>query len=284
MRDVLRAIDSVSPILVSRPDGQTESPVMAGGEAFAFDGTGPVTALLIHGFSGSPYEVRPLGEALSAAGVPAVGLRLPGHATAPAEMAIFDRAAWRAAVRQEIAALLDRGQRLVLIGQSMGGLLALDAAVAARNDPRILGVVTLSAPVWLVGRHWQTLFYVDRVRPPYHLGTGQTMDPTHHRRIVNYRRAPIWSFFELLALSRETRLALPSVTQPILVAQGRCDRVIPPRNAQLIYERVVSADRTLRYYRRSGHIIPLDYDATALATDILAFITRLTARISASAA
>ena len=39
---------------------------------------GPVGALLIHGFMGSPKEMRPLAHALVEAGVSARGVQLPG--------------------------------------------------------------------------------------------------------------------------------------------------------------------------------------------------------------
>jgi alpha-beta hydrolase superfamily lysophospholipase len=43
--------------------------------------------LLIHGFTGTPWDVRPLGEALSAAGISVQAPRLPGHGTTPAAIA-----------------------------------------------------------------------------------------------------------------------------------------------------------------------------------------------------
>ena len=39
--------------------------------------------LLLHGMSDAPYSLRALGEALHARGFHVLGLRLPGHGTAP---------------------------------------------------------------------------------------------------------------------------------------------------------------------------------------------------------
>ena len=39
--------------------------------------------LLLHGMSDSPYSLRTLGETLNQRGYWVIGLRLPGHGTAP---------------------------------------------------------------------------------------------------------------------------------------------------------------------------------------------------------
>jgi len=41
------------------------------------------SVLLLHGMSDSPYSLRHIGERLNAAGAYVLGLRLPGHGTAP---------------------------------------------------------------------------------------------------------------------------------------------------------------------------------------------------------
>lgn len=47
--------------------------------SFFFDG-GPLGVLLIHGFTGAPPEMRPMGEYLAAKGYTVSGPRLAGHA------------------------------------------------------------------------------------------------------------------------------------------------------------------------------------------------------------
>ena len=42
--------------------------------------------LLLHGFTGSPWEVRPLGESLAARGFHVLAPQLPGHGTTPEAM------------------------------------------------------------------------------------------------------------------------------------------------------------------------------------------------------
>ena len=55
--------------------------------AFDLPGKGRAAALCLHGLTGTPYEVRPLAEAISAAGIRAVGPALPGHNETPERLA-----------------------------------------------------------------------------------------------------------------------------------------------------------------------------------------------------
>jgi hypothetical protein len=59
--------------------------------SFLFEAESPrLSALLIHGMSDSPYSVRSLAERLHASGASVVGLRVPGHGTAPSGLLRLD--------------------------------------------------------------------------------------------------------------------------------------------------------------------------------------------------
>ncbi len=89
--------------------------------------------LLLHGMSDSPYSLRALGEALNRAGYLVVGLRLPGHGTAPSGLRSVTAQDMAAAVRVAMTHLAEKlGARPIhVIGYSTGGSLALDFALAA---------------------------------------------------------------------------------------------------------------------------------------------------------
>jgi len=98
--------------------------------------------LLLHGMSESPYSLRSLGESLHAAGASVIGLRLPGHGTAPSGLI---RLRWRdmvAAVRLALQHLSKKvgKQPLYLVGYSIGGALAVHYALSALEDTTLLSV------------------------------------------------------------------------------------------------------------------------------------------------
>jgi alpha-beta hydrolase superfamily lysophospholipase len=109
--------------------------------------------LLLHGMSDSPYSLRALGEHLHARGYHVVGLRLPGHGTAPAGLL---RASWQdmaAAVRiaaRDLRAQLDSEKPLYLVGYSNGAALAVEYVLARLQGeplPRVDRLVLLSPAV-----------------------------------------------------------------------------------------------------------------------------------------
>ncbi len=89
--------------------------------------------LLLHGMSDSPYSLRALGETLSQHGYWVIGLRLPGHGTAPSGLASTRWEEMAAAVRLGMEHLATKvgPDRVHMVGYSTGAPLALDFALDA---------------------------------------------------------------------------------------------------------------------------------------------------------
>lgn len=106
--------------------------------------------LMLHGLSDSPYSMRALGESLHARGAWVVGLRLPGHGTAPVGLARVNWRDFTAAVRlaaSDMAAQLGPGQPFYIAGYSNGAALAVEYTLAALEDtslPMPSGLLLLS--------------------------------------------------------------------------------------------------------------------------------------------
>lgn len=110
--------------------------------------------LLLHGMSDSPYSLRALGEALNRAGYLVVGLRLPGHGTAPSGLVNVDAADMQAAVKLAMAHLSSSvpGKPVHLVGYSTGATLAVDFALDAmegRAAPTPASLVLVSPALGL---------------------------------------------------------------------------------------------------------------------------------------
>jgi len=95
--------------------------------------------LLLHGMSDSPYSLRSLGERLHAEGALVVGLRIPGHGTAPSGLVDVEWEDMAAAVRIAVRHLRERvGDRpLLLVGYSNGAALAVEYSLAALENAEL---------------------------------------------------------------------------------------------------------------------------------------------------
>jgi carboxylesterase len=106
---------------------------------------GTSRALLIHGFLGSPRELRPLAQELVNAGVTARGVLLPGFGPDIARLKNVRAEQWLAAARAAWEEIREGASRATLIGFSMGGAVALQLAAEAGLEPDQL---ILLAPHW----------------------------------------------------------------------------------------------------------------------------------------
>lgn len=92
--------------------------------------------LLLHGMSDSPYSLRALGKTLNEHDYHVIGLRLPGHGTAPSGLASVSWQDMGAAVKLAMEHLGARlGQKPIhIIGYSTGAPLALDYVLDAERS------------------------------------------------------------------------------------------------------------------------------------------------------
>ena len=108
--------------------------------------------LLLHGMSDSPYSLRHLGERLNAAGAHVLGLRMPGHGTAPSGLVELKWQDMAAAVRLAMRHLAQQsgGRPLYIVGYSTGAALAVHYALATLDDealPRVDRLAVLSPAI-----------------------------------------------------------------------------------------------------------------------------------------
>jgi alpha-beta hydrolase superfamily lysophospholipase len=105
--------------------------------SFEFPAEKPIGGvLLLHGMSDSPYSLRTLGETLKQRNYWVIGLRLPGHGTAPSGLKHISWQDMAAAVRLGMTHLATQlGQKPIhIVGYSNGSPLALNYTFDAFED------------------------------------------------------------------------------------------------------------------------------------------------------
>lgn len=130
---------------------QEKHPVLDEAEPWRFQGNSDVAFLVVHGFTGSPFNTKPLGELFHSMGHTAVGIRLPGHGTHPTDMI---RTRWQhyyEQVSRTYRNLKSHYNRVFLVGFSMGGTLCLDLAGRNAKVSPPAGLILISSPVFFNG-------------------------------------------------------------------------------------------------------------------------------------
>jgi carboxylesterase len=230
--------------------------IIATAEPFLIPGS-RIGCLLMHGFTGTPKEMRWMGEYLAGRGFSVLGVRLAGHATQPTDMIRSRWTDWVASVEDGYNLLGGLADHIYLVGLSMGGVLSL--LMSTRLPVR--GVVAISTP-WLLSHDWRLPYirfvsWVWRYRrkspgPP----NAGWFDPEAWKDHISYPRNPLRSIAELDALVREMRQALPKVRVPVLLVHSQDDHYVPPENIDLIYDGLTHApEKTRLLVRNSGHVV-----------------------------
>lgn len=116
-------------------------PVMRGCEPVSHRADGSVGVLVLHGFTGNPSSMRGVAEAMISAGHDVELPRLPGHGTTIDDMLTTGWHDWIGETERALGELTSRVDDVVVVGQSMGGTLALAGALA---HPGISGLVCVN--------------------------------------------------------------------------------------------------------------------------------------------
>lgn len=237
--------------------------------AFFLEG-GSVGMLLIHGFTGSPPEMRLVGDYLYQRGLTVSGPLLPGHGTDVDDMNRRRWSEWTTHVERALSDLQSRCSTVFVGGLSMGALLTL--YLGARH-PEISGLVVYSPAILVANR----LIYLTPVLKHFISKRGATgesdlTDPEADSRLWSYDEEPVRAAHELLKLQRVVRRLLPTVTQPLLIIQSTGDATIDPRCGQIIYDEAGSTDEKLLYLHNSGHCITVDGEWEFVAEQTYEFI------------
>jgi len=254
---------------------RAQIPQVADKREFFFPGAG-LSALLIHGLTGTPYEMRWLGECMAAAGIRVRGVRLAGHAGAPEELAAANYDNWYESVVQGFEELRQYGDPNIVVGLSAGAVLA--ARLAIDQGEAVAGIAMLAPAFYLprsatialgmarrLGRFSRQLYL-------YSPGDSDIHDAASRRIHPSARLFPIWGPINLLELSKIVRRRLHRVTQPALLIHSRRDHTCPmERNVNFVMKHLGSAEKRRVILEESYHVITVDSEKEQVAAEILAF-------------
>jgi carboxylesterase len=228
-------------------------------EPFFFPGQGDNThvgCLVTHGFTGTPKEMRWLGEYLNRQGYTVCGIRLTGHATRPGDMIRSRYRDWLLSVEDGYNLLHSCTDQVFLLGLSMGGILSLTSASLLP----VRGVVAMSTP-WDVPDVFLPLWAVrllSHLKPYMKKGDepgGGWFDQAVREQHVSYPENPLRSAVELKYLLREMHAALPKIPVPVLLIHSRDDAYVIKDSMQQIYDHLTTPDKQMLWVEGGGHVI-----------------------------
>ncbi len=188
--------------------------------------------LLIHGFGASPYEMRPLGEALCQQGYLVLGVRLAGHGTTPEDLRACSWQDWLISVQQGYQFLRQNAVTINVIGQSTGALLGL----ALTRQP--LSKLVLLSPFL-------------KLRHPLAKMAGwlKYLIPYQHRQLPDpqrqhyYERRPLAGVEQIERLRRHIEPMLADISLPTLILAAAGDQTVAPGTGRKLFLKLGSSQK-----------------------------------------
>jgi len=246
-------------------------------EGFEFTSEGEAGVLLLHGFTGTPFEMRPLGEFLNKAGLTVFCPRLAGHGTSEEELNRCRFYDWIESAEKGLIHLRERCKKISVIGLSMGGLLTLKLASLHKEIEK---VVVIASPLFLTGENGIFVtacrfkvfrYFVKSVKKP---APKDERYRTIWEQNPSYREVPTNAAFEFYKLMQNVRASLKSVEQKTMFIYSRGDKDVDFSNLYLMLSLIGSREISLYLPKSMGHLITLEEGNTTVFSKILDFISK----------
>ncbi len=251
-------------------------------------GQGDIAVLLLHGIGGGAAMWAEAGsgtvQVLADAGFHALALDFPGYGAA-ADMGAPTMDRMVAAVARLVTSL--SASRVVLVGHSMGGMVAQELVARAATTVHGLVLSCTSASFGKNDGEWQARFVAERLAP-LEAGLGMpgmaaklvpglvAPDATQRAResaLTVMARVPEASYrvalHAIAAFDRRSELA--AIKLPTLMLAGELDRTAPPAVMQRMAQRVAGSEYVC--LSGAGHIANIEAPA-AFNAALLDFLHR----------
>lgn len=254
-------------------------------QAWLPDGDARAMVVLVHGVSEHSGRYHHVAARLVADGYAVHALDHRGHGRSEGPRAYIDR--MRHAVTDlnalvEATASAHSGMPVVMLGHSMGGLLAVCFALA--HQERLSGLI-LSAPLAALEAASPTTRLAARVLSALTPRLGVigidseliSRDPEVVRTyaadpLVFHGKLPARTVFELERAVRSLPPRVHAITVPTLIMYGSADRLCPPAGSLGLHDCIGAHDRTLKVYDQLYHEIFNEPEQERVLEDVCAWL------------
>ncbi|WP_052293517.1 alpha/beta hydrolase [Deferribacteres bacterium DY0037] len=213
---------------------------------------GDVGVLIVHGFTGSPLEMQPLADYLQKAGFSTYQVRVAGHGSEPANLNLTTYEDWYESARYGYFILRRNCKKVYILGESMGGLVAL--SVAAYNDTD--GTILLSPCIKMKNSAVNLspfLRHFVKIIPKVEAG-----DWKKELRHIYYDKWPVEGIYQLLMYTKYISTHMEKMDFPMLGFQFMNDAVVSGKATKEFFENAPAEDKKLIIFpnkKMKNHIL-----------------------------
>ena len=247
--------------------------VLPGAEGFFLEGSDSGVMLIHGGGGGSASDMRELGQYIfEKTGCSVYAPLLPGFGTRKEELARMKVEDWLSALKEDFELLKEEMQKIMVIGHSMGGVKALYLAGKFPKD--VTAVVSISAPTKIKSFLMKLVPFFKIFIKYWKLNDEKAFKKISNGLWVGYEKFPLAIVSQFKKLMKLNNAQLHQIIAPILIIQGKNDEFVSGNSPQVIYDRVSSLDKTIKWFD-SDHAILFSKVKEEMFASVTEFITRI---------
>jgi carboxylesterase len=251
---------------------------------------GENAVLLLHGLSGSPFEMAPLAKRLHAQGFTVSFPYIEGYGALRRKAEVPARwTEWSTRVLELFDRMKDRYATVSVAGLCIGAVLALHLAHRRPGQIHSLGLLstTLFFDGWALPFHKFLLPVANliplpanlsyRERPPFGVKNERmrafiaNQMKRSANSIAGQATIPLVSIREAYRLGQVVRKGISEISTPSLIVHALEDETAGPKNARFIFDALPTENKKLVLLEDSYHIITLDNENQRVAHEVGAF-------------
>ena len=203
---------------------------------YEYNKNSTVGVYILHGFSSTTYEVKDLAKFLGKNGFHTVANNLPGHGTTVEECNRIKYHNWLDFVKQDLADLSTVSKKVFVIGNSMGGVLALYLASQFPLNGFIVGGTVLK-----FRDYFQTNILVPLFCNLIKTQNKNTFKPHKNIKFYGYQKYPLIALNEYRKMIKVVLLNMKKIKPPGLIIHSHSDKMSLRNNVDLIKKTIKNA-------------------------------------------
>lgn len=245
--------------------------------------------LLLHGMTGSPFEMKQYGKNLHKGGFDVVCPCLPGHGDGVQNVRNVKWQDWFNFAEEKYLELKKSYAEVYLGGLCMGAVLAL---ALAEKHKDVSGIIALSTTLFLDGwsipwyRFLMPLglhtilryFYTFPEREPYGIKNEivrRKISSLLKENTVALDCIPMTCVYELLQMSKHVRKNAKNINAPILIMHSREDNLTSLNSSDFVNKKISSKIKEYIILENSYHLIVLDNEKDIAVSKSVEFLNRI---------
>ncbi len=242
---------------------------------YSYDGENKdIAVIFIHGILGSPNQFKKIAVAINNKGISTRCILLPGHGGKCKEFRKCTSIKWYDYVEKQVREYRKKYKTIIIVGHSMGGLLAVNEAV----NERVEGIVLLSSPlkVRVTFKEMEICLKI--------LFQKEDKDDTFiksYREAFSIERGRLYEYIfwvspyiHLFKMIKYTKNVLHKINVPTLIIQSEGDETVNYRSADNFYDEIESEKKSVILLRESGHSYYEENEMKVIIENVVGFVEK----------